>query len=139
MTLFTCWSINISEWVEAYTCTLKNKRLYGSIKSLWHPCTQKKRYEICRWGCTVSKGKILSILGSMYILGVNVYISGANMYILSVDMYIWDTNMYILGANIYISGANTFQVLICTFQVLIWTFQVLIYVHFKCWYVHFRH
>jgi len=44
--------------------------------------TQKKRYKICHWGCTFSKGKLLSILSAnMYILGVNMYILGANMYI----------------------------------------------------------
>jgi len=31
---------------------------------------RKKRYKICHWGCTFSKGQLLSILGAnMYILG----------------------------------------------------------------------
>jgi len=45
-----------------------------------------KRYKSCHWGCTFSKGKLLSI-------------SGANMYILGVNMYILDANKYILGVN----------------------------------------
>jgi len=36
--------------------------------------SQKKRYKSCHWGCTFSKGKLLSILGA------NMYIC-ANMYI----------------------------------------------------------
>jgi len=32
-----------------------------------------RRYKSCHWGCTFSKGKLLSILGA------NMYISGANM------------------------------------------------------------
>jgi len=42
--------------------------------------SQKKRYKSCHWGCTFSKGKLLSILGAnMDILGANMYILGANM------------------------------------------------------------
>jgi len=55
-----------------------------------HPYTLRKRYKSCHWGCTFSKGKLLSILG------VNKYILGANIYILGVNLYI--------------------QVLICTFR-----------------------
>jgi len=52
--------------------------------------SQKKRYKSCHWGCTFSKGKLLSILGAnnMFILSVNMYILGADMYILGADMYI---------------------------------------------------
>jgi len=63
----------------------------------------EKRYKSCHWGCTYSKGKLLSILGAnLYILGANMYISGANLYILGANMYISGANMYILGANMYI-------------------------------------
>jgi len=61
----------------------------------------EKRYKSCHWGCTFSKGKLLSILGA------NMYISGANLYILGA-------NKYILGANMYILGANKYILLICT-------------------------
>jgi len=48
--------------------------------------SQKKRYKSCHWGCTFSKGKLLSILGAnMHILCDDMYILGANMYILSVS------------------------------------------------------
>jgi len=40
----------------------------------------EKRYKSCHWGCTFSKGKLLSILGAnMDIVGANMYILGANM------------------------------------------------------------
>jgi len=46
--------------------------------------SQKKRYKSGHWGCTFSKGKLLSIVGAnMYILGANMSILGdlgANMY-----------------------------------------------------------
>jgi len=65
--------------------------------------SQKKRYKSCHWGCTFSKGTLLSILGAnMYVSVANTYILGADMYILSVNMYISGANMYILGVNIYI-------------------------------------
>jgi len=42
----------------------------------------EKLYECGHWGCTFSKGKLLSILGAhMYILGANINILGANTYI----------------------------------------------------------
>jgi len=60
--------------------------------------SQKKRYKSCQWGCTFSKGTLLSILGvNMYILGVDMYILGANMYISGINMYILGVDMYILG------------------------------------------
>jgi len=68
--------------------------------------TTEKRYKSCHWGCTFSKGKLLSILGVMYILSANMYISGANMDILCANMYISGANMDIFSVNMYISGAN---------------------------------
>jgi len=60
----------------------------------------EKRYKSGLWGCTFSKGKLLSILGAnMYILGANIYILGVNMYILGANKYILAANKYILGAN----------------------------------------
>jgi len=51
--------------------------------------SQKKRYKSCHWGCTFSKGKLLSILGAnMYILYANKYILGANKYILGVNVHL---------------------------------------------------
>jgi len=69
--------------------------------------SQKKRYKSCHWGCTFSKGTLLSILGAnMYILGANKYMLCVNMYILGVNMYILGANKYILCVNMYILGAN---------------------------------
>jgi len=53
--------------------------------------SQKKKVQICHWGCTFSKGKLLSILGAnMYSLGqvLICIFSDANMYILGANMYI---------------------------------------------------
>jgi len=48
---------------------MKTSQCHLEIYSL-----RKKRYKSCHWGCTFSKGKLLSILGAnMYILGANVH------------------------------------------------------------------
>jgi len=63
------------------------KQAHEFVKTI--PGTRsEKKYESCHWGCTYSKGKLLSILGAnMYILGL-ICMLGANMYILGVNMYI---------------------------------------------------
>jgi len=70
---------------------------------------RKKRYKSRHWGCTFSKGNLLSILGA------NKDILGANMYFLISNMYILGANMYILSVNMYISGANVHFRSLCTF------------------------
>jgi len=71
---------------------LTTKSHISSISSQMHVIaihSQKKRYKSCHWGCTFSKGKLLSIFGAnMYILGANMYILGANVYILGANMYV---------------------------------------------------
>jgi len=55
------------------------KAVYTFSITLLQECTlSEKRYKSCHWGCTYSKGKLLSISGvNMYILGVNMFILGA--------------------------------------------------------------
>jgi len=71
--------------------TLISKQIFGAyfLVKWTFIHSQKKRYESCHWGCTFTKGTLLSILGTnMYILCANMYIFGANMYISGANMYI---------------------------------------------------
>jgi len=49
--------------------------IQGFFQAVFGCSLSEKKYESCHWGCTYSKGKLLSILcANMYILGVNVHV-----------------------------------------------------------------